>query len=120
MLEKRQVPKTKKPQCGHTRASGNVINFEVNHMANHSAIAEKHNQPQPDLYDLSMAAYDSATLAHSQLADLAAMFFSIRRESAPDSQAFRLASVGHYLAEDWANTLDCQNEEFRTVMGSAA
>ncbi|PXX51833.1 Prophage antirepressor [Pseudomonas sp. LAMO17WK12:I10] len=28
MLEKRQMPKTKKPRCGDTRASGNEINFE--------------------------------------------------------------------------------------------
>jgi Rha family phage regulatory protein len=28
MLEKRQAPKTKKPQCGNTEASGNEINFE--------------------------------------------------------------------------------------------
>jgi hypothetical protein len=71
--------------------------------------APMHDQsatPNP-LLALAVAAHNAASLAQEQCNWYAALFAAIKRDSAPFTEAYKLASVGTYLAGDLANTLDC-------------
>lgn len=61
-------------------------------------------------WDAVATAHNATSLAYSCFADLAALFHAIRDLSEEHSHAARLAKVGNYLAEDWANLHDCERE----------
>lgn len=56
-------------------------------------------------------AHNATSVAESCFADLATLFKAIADASAEHSQAAKLAKIGSYLAEDWANLHDCAREE---------
>ncbi|MCK0507368.1 hypothetical protein [Aromatoleum anaerobium] len=55
-------------------------------------------------------AHNATNLAYSCFADLATLFHAIADASDEHSQAAKLAKIGLYLAEDWANLHDCERE----------
>jgi len=61
--------------------------------------------------DAAVSALNSANLAQGTFADLASMFEAIFKLTNEHDLAHRIASIGKYLAEDWANMCDCQREE---------
>ncbi len=61
-------------------------------------------------WDAVVTAHNATNLAYSCFADLAALFHAIGDLSEEHSHAGRLAKIGNYLAEDWANLHDCERE----------
>jgi len=56
-------------------------------------------------------AIDNASLCYSILNDLSSLFLAIKSSSDEHSQIRKLANIGQYLADDWANMIDCAREE---------
>lgn len=60
------------------------------------------------IYRACTEANDSTELMHWYLVELSALFESIKAvENNQYSTLTRLAELGKYLCEDWANTADC-------------
>lgn len=47
-------------------------------------------------------AVDMTAVQHASISDLGALFSAIRKISDEHSEAYRLAGMGMYLADDWA------------------
>lgn len=54
---------------------------------------------------------DSIAFSHSCICDLGSLFKVIRDTSEKYSTAYELAGIGHYLANDWSNSLDNEQEQ---------
>lgn len=65
--------------------------------------------------DLIARAIDLTGLGHSTFRDLAGLFCAIQELSSKGSTVYRLASIGSYLADDWANLNDCEREALETA-----
>lgn len=61
-------------------------------------------------------AHNATSLAYSCFADLATLFQAIADVSDEHSQAAKLAKIGLYLAEDWANLHDSERESLEPRM----
>lgn len=65
---------------------------------------------------LSIQTYDAKYLTMKCFADLSAIFDAIRVASKEDSTVYKLAGIGRYLADDWANTADCELENIQALI----
>lgn len=52
--------------------------------------------------DVIKQAVDITTVQHASISDLGALFSAIRKASDEHTEAYRLAGMGMYLADDWA------------------
>lgn len=64
------------------------------------------------------SAHNATCIAEGCFADLAALFQAIADASGEYSQASKLAKIGKYLAEDWANLSDSTNEELEGLLNA--
>ncbi len=56
-------------------------------------------------------AVNMATVQHASISDLGSLFSAIRKVSDEHSEAFKLAGMGMYLADDWAEmAADAKND----------
>jgi hypothetical protein len=63
-------------------------------------------------------AYDVAALGQSIFEDLAGLFSAIKELSPDGSTIHRLASIGSYLADDWANMHNREREALKPATDS--
>lgn len=63
-------------------------------------------------------AYDVCALGQSIFGDLAGLFSAIKELSPDGSTIHRLASIGSYLSDDWANLHDCEREALKPATDS--
>lgn len=56
-----------------------------------------------------LSAVDSVSLINDHYQWFAALFNAIRKDVDEHSLAYQLADIGRYLADDMANTTDCQS-----------
>jgi len=56
-------------------------------------------------------ALDMTTVQHASISDLGALFSAIRKTTDEHSEAHKLAGMGMYLADDWAEiAMDAKSE----------
>lgn len=56
-------------------------------------------------------AVDMATVQHASISDLGALFNAIRQASDEHTETYKLAGMGMYLADDWADmAADTKND----------
>lgn len=56
-------------------------------------------------------AVDMATVQHASISDLGVLFSAIRKVSDEQTDAYRLAGMGMYLADDWSEMAeDAKND----------
>lgn len=68
--------------------------------------------------NLSIQTYDAKHLTMKCFEDLSSLFDAIRSVSQENSTAYKLAGIGRYLADDWANTADCELENIQALLDS--
>lgn len=66
--------------------------------------------------ELVLRAHDVSSLGRSTFADLAGLFNAIKELSREGSTVHRLAGIGAYLADDWANLNDCEREALEAAL----
>lgn len=67
-------------------------------------------------WEAASSAHNATSLAHSCFADPGTLFHAIADASEEHSQAAKLAKIGLYLCEDWANLHDSEREELESRM----
>jgi hypothetical protein len=67
-------------------------------------------------WEMVSTAYDAAVLAQSCLTQLAALFDAIQALRERSLAVRELASIGNYLADDWAGLLEAQCEDLKQAM----
>lgn len=74
--------------------------------------------PLKNTGDNLMDAIDTTSLCYSVINDLSTLFRAIKSQSDKYTEAHKIAVIGQYLSEDWANMLDCEGtrlkEEYET------
>ncbi len=61
-------------------------------------------------------AADSVSLRQSCFDDLSAIFYAITQAVETGTQEHKLAKVGCYLTDDWANLCECSNDAIKTAI----
>lgn len=81
--------------------------------------AESCDQSQGAPLHLINRASDAAHFGLTSLHDLSALFTAIRSAAEKETPAFRLAGMGQYLCDDWANLLGAEHKEFVAMADKA-
>ncbi|WP_445362467.1 hypothetical protein ACJJIQ_16555 [Microbulbifer sp. ANSA003] len=71
--------------------------------------------PQAD--DFLSRSIDLANLSLESLSKLRTLFHSISQLSKDNTTACELAVIGSHLADEWANTIDCEREDLERLEG---